>query len=192
MLNHQNLYDINIHSETFFCGLLNVIFGYNLENINDSEKNFPSIDLEDKLNRVAIQVTTQEAKFTTQIIEDIDILAVSNPQSKVIVSSRPLFSISESGKTFKILSLTNQERNVLYDSIVGDSSSNFAFHNLDPQMNSLLSRPFFCIIYALFKSEPKSWAKTDMDLVSAFIKRTLQKVENRSSVLTDLSAIAAN
>lgn len=70
MLNHQNLYDINIHSETFFCGLLNVIFGYNLENINDSEKNFPSIDLEDKLNRVAIQVTTQEASSKIQYTLD--------------------------------------------------------------------------------------------------------------------------
>ena len=44
VLDSLNLYDINIHSETFFCGLLNVIFGYNLKNINDSEKNFPSID----------------------------------------------------------------------------------------------------------------------------------------------------
>lgn len=411
VLDSLNLYDINIHSEAFFCGLLNVIFGYNLKNINDSEKNFPSIDLEDKFNRVAIQVTTQEAsskiqytldkffenkldktfdrlivliigtklhytktfkvkegfsfsrendiwdtsfliqeikkketaelekvfdylseeltpangytgfspakvaqdmynkahalctvklhaagiqeyiaariidadiatskyqyildsafsgkryltgdfgagkshaltilaqqlannyldntnnplplfiqakelsrigsvqqwidslnigslsyillidgldevdvKFATQIIEDIDILAISNPQSKIVVSSRPLFAISKSGKTFEILPLTDKERNILYDSIVGDSSSNFAFHHLDPKMNSLLARPFFCIIYALFKSEPKSWAKTDMDLVSAFIKRTLQKVEDQSSVLTDLSAIAA-
>lgn len=132
-----------------------------------------------------------DLKSAAQLIEDIDILAVSHPQSKIIVSSRPLFEISKSGKTFKILSLTNEERNALYDSIVGDSSSNFAFHHLDPQMNSLLSRPFFCIIYALFKSEPKSWAKTDMDLVSAFINRVLQKVEDQSSVLTDLSAIAA-
>lgn len=50
VLDSLNLYDINIHSETFFGGLLNVIFGYNLKNINDSEKNFPSIDLEDRLN----------------------------------------------------------------------------------------------------------------------------------------------
>ena len=70
MLNHQNLYDINIHSETFFCGLLNVIFGYNLENFYDSEKIFTSLDLEDKLNRVAIQVTTQEASSKIQYTLD--------------------------------------------------------------------------------------------------------------------------
>lgn len=411
VLGSLNLYDVNIHSETFFCGLLNVVFGYNLKNINDTKKNFPSIDLEDELNRVAIQVTTQEdsskiqhtldkffenklnktfdrlivliigskphytktfrvkedfsfskendiwdtsflmreirkketaelekifdylskeltpangytgfspiklaqdmynkahalctvklhaagiqedvaariidadiasskyqyildsassgkqyltgdfgagkshaltilaqqlannylddtsnplplfiqakelfrigsvqqwidslkigslsyfllidgldevdSKSAVHMIEDIDILAISHPQNKIVVSSRPLFTISKSGKTFEILPLTDKERDALYDSIVGDFSSNFAFHHLDPQMNSLLSRPFFCIIYALFKSEPKSWAKTDMDLVSAFINRTLQKVEDQSSVLTDLSSIAA-
>ncbi|MCM1233317.1 MAG: recombinase family protein, partial [Ruminococcus flavefaciens] len=132
-----------------------------------------------------------DSTSAAQMVEDINILAVSYPQSKIIVSSRPLFATSKSGKTFEILSLTAEEWNALYNSIIGDSSSNFAFHHLDPQMNSLLSRPFFCVIYALFKSEPKSWAKTDMDLVSAFIKRALLKVEDQASVFTDLSAIAA-
>lgn len=130
-------------------------------------------------------------KSAAQMIEDIDILAASHPQSKIIVSSRPLFAISGSKKAFNILPLTSKERNTLYNFIVGDTSSNYAFHHLEPQMDNLLSRPFFCIIFALFKSELKSWAKTEMDLVSAFIKHTLQKFENQSTMFSDLCTIAA-
>lgn len=132
-----------------------------------------------------------DIRSAAQLIEDIDILAASHSQSKIVVGSRPLYAILDSKKTFKITPLVTENRNALYDIIAGDSSSKYAFHHLEPQIDNLLSRPFFCIIFALFKSEPKSWAKTEMDLVSAFIKRTLQKFENQSELFSDLCAIAA-
>lgn len=58
LLNAVNLYDINIIAEDFFPGLLNLIYGYDLKNINIIEKNAPSIDLFDKKNRIAVQVTS--------------------------------------------------------------------------------------------------------------------------------------
>lgn len=56
--NAVNLYDINIVAEDFFSGLLNLIYGYELKNINNLEKNAPAIDLYDSKNKVSIQVTS--------------------------------------------------------------------------------------------------------------------------------------
>lgn len=57
-LNAVNLYDINIIAEDFFPGLLNLIYGYDLKNINTIEKNASAIDLFDKKNKISIQVTS--------------------------------------------------------------------------------------------------------------------------------------
>lgn len=56
--NTSNLYDINIHAESFLIPILNEVFGLRLENLNSSQKkNYPAIDLADFSNRVAFQVT---------------------------------------------------------------------------------------------------------------------------------------
>ncbi len=61
ILNAINLYDINIVAEDFFPGLLNLIYGYQLKNANDLEKNAPAIDLYDEVNKIAIQVTSDSS-----------------------------------------------------------------------------------------------------------------------------------
>lgn len=58
LLNAVNLYDINIMAEDFYPGLLNLIYGFDLKNVNNIEKNAPVIDLYDKKSRIAIQVTS--------------------------------------------------------------------------------------------------------------------------------------
>ena len=57
LLSSINLYDINIVAEDFYSKLLNLIYGYDLKNINHVEKNAAAIDLFDKKNRISIQVT---------------------------------------------------------------------------------------------------------------------------------------
>ena len=61
ILNAVNLYDINIIAEDFFPGLLNLIYGYELQNANHFEKNAPAIDLIDQKNRIAVQVTSDNS-----------------------------------------------------------------------------------------------------------------------------------
>ena len=61
ILNAVNLYDINIASEDFFPGLLNLIYGYRLKNVNFLEKNAPAIDLFDQTNKIAVQVTSDNS-----------------------------------------------------------------------------------------------------------------------------------
>ena len=57
LLSSINLYDINIIAEDFYSGLLNLIYDYELKNINHIEKNAAAIDLYDRKNRISVQVT---------------------------------------------------------------------------------------------------------------------------------------
>ncbi|WP_272673558.1 SMEK domain-containing protein [Providencia sp. PROV169] len=68
--NKHNLTDVNIYSEDFYCNLLNLIYGYTLENTNKHKQNAAAIDLFDDLNRIAVQVTaTSELKKTRETVE---------------------------------------------------------------------------------------------------------------------------
>ena len=64
-----NLTDINLVAENFYRDLLNLVFGYNLININSINPNAKAIDLGDSTNRIAIQVTSTSAlKKTTDTV----------------------------------------------------------------------------------------------------------------------------
>ena len=69
-LNTIHYFDINTSSEDFFKGLLNRIYGYELENINIIDMNSCAIDLGDKKNKIAIQVTSdkksEKIKYTLE------------------------------------------------------------------------------------------------------------------------------
>lgn len=59
LFNSLGLYDINIHSESFYIPVLNEIFDLKLRNLNSvQKKNFPAIDLADFENRCAFQITS--------------------------------------------------------------------------------------------------------------------------------------
>jgi len=69
--NKLGLTDINNHGEDFYRDFLNLILGWELENLNDVlEANFPAIDLGDTNQRIAIQVTStanlRKAKYTVK------------------------------------------------------------------------------------------------------------------------------
>ncbi|HDE7973649.1 TPA: SMEK domain-containing protein, partial [Staphylococcus aureus] len=57
----------HIYSEYFFRDLLNIVYGYSLENYNKNKKNAPAFDLIDNTNKIIIQVT---ATCKKQKIED--------------------------------------------------------------------------------------------------------------------------
>lgn len=59
--NCVSFYDINIVAEFFYAEMLNLIFGYELVNLNMTEKNAPAIDLCDEKNRLSIQVTSDNS-----------------------------------------------------------------------------------------------------------------------------------
>ena len=68
-----NLLDLNIYSETFFADLLNMLFDYQLENLNIIKQNAEGIDLVDKKNKVIAQVssTCTKQKVETSLKRNI-------------------------------------------------------------------------------------------------------------------------
>jgi hypothetical protein len=62
--NNLNLTDINLFSEDFFASILNIIFRYNLKPFK--KINYPAIDLGDKENSIAFQITSTKTKKKIQ------------------------------------------------------------------------------------------------------------------------------
>ena len=58
LYNGANLYNINKYSEDFICRLLNLIYSYDLKNLNSERSNEPGIDLGCSTNKIAFQVTS--------------------------------------------------------------------------------------------------------------------------------------
>lgn len=68
-----NILDLNIHSETFFADLLNILFDLNLENLNTYMQNIEGIDLVDTKNNIIAQVssTCSKQKIENSLQKDI-------------------------------------------------------------------------------------------------------------------------
>ncbi|MCU7667724.1 SMEK domain-containing protein [Bacillus thuringiensis] len=58
----QGYYNKNKDAENLFCGLLNLIHGYDLKNLNYESQNTPGIDLGDKQSRICYQITSQNTR----------------------------------------------------------------------------------------------------------------------------------
>lgn len=57
--NAFNYYDINLLGEDIARDLLNIIYDYNLVNLNEKQKNYPGIDLGDEKVKICFQVTSR-------------------------------------------------------------------------------------------------------------------------------------
>lgn len=62
----NGLYDVNKRSEDFFKGLLNLVYDWELENLNKETLTYPGIDLGSKKDKIAIQVTSQPKREKTE------------------------------------------------------------------------------------------------------------------------------
>lgn len=56
MQNRNGLFDINKYCEDVFCGLLNIVYDLNLNNLNCIAYNFPATDLGDYNKRICFRV----------------------------------------------------------------------------------------------------------------------------------------
>lgn len=61
-----NMLDLHLHSENFYLHLLNLLYGYSLENLNKKLQNVEAIDLIDHTNKIVVQVS---ATCTKQKVE---------------------------------------------------------------------------------------------------------------------------
>lgn len=60
--NANNLYDSNIYCEDVLCGVLNIIYKLELQNLNSHQYNYPAVDLGDFNESVCFQITTSNKK----------------------------------------------------------------------------------------------------------------------------------
>jgi len=60
------LFDNNVVAQHFFCRFLNTAFGLRLVEMDQTQANYPAIDLGDPTNRVAYQVTTERRSDKVQ------------------------------------------------------------------------------------------------------------------------------
>mgnify|MGYP003292666238 CR=1 FL=1 len=57
-----NILDLHLHSENFYRDFLNLLYGWNLENLNKVNQNVEAIDLIDNANKIVIQVSSTNTK----------------------------------------------------------------------------------------------------------------------------------
>ncbi|MEJ1517819.1 SMEK domain-containing protein [Bacillus cereus] len=58
----QGYYNKNKAAENLFCGLLNLVYGLDLKNLNYESQDTPGIDLGDEHSRVCYQITSQNTR----------------------------------------------------------------------------------------------------------------------------------
>ncbi len=58
----MNVLDLNTYAESFYCEIINLIFGYNVKNANIQQHNNSGYDLIDSEQRIIIQVTSNTGK----------------------------------------------------------------------------------------------------------------------------------
>lgn len=68
-----NLLDLHLHSENFYLHFCNVIFGWELQNLNAVDPNAAGVDLIDKTNKIVIQVsaTASKQKVESALAKDL-------------------------------------------------------------------------------------------------------------------------
>lgn len=57
-----NILDLHLHSENFYMEFFNLLYGWNLENLNELSQNIEGIDLIDNKNKLMVQVSATSTK----------------------------------------------------------------------------------------------------------------------------------
>lgn len=89
-----NMLSLNMHSENFYLHLFNMLYGYNLENLNKFLQNVEAIDLVDHDNKIVIQVSSTDTKQKVEAALSKDII------------------IKYSNYTFKFISIAKDASNL--------------------------------------------------------------------------------
>jgi len=68
-----NIQDLHLHAENFYRDFCNLLFGWQLENLNKEQPNAPGIDLIDNSNNIVVQVssTATRQKIESSLTKDI-------------------------------------------------------------------------------------------------------------------------
>ncbi|KKA07103.1 hypothetical protein VP02_15015 [Pseudomonas ogarae] len=83
-----NILDFHLHSEDFYVGFLNLLFGYALKNINASAQNIEGIDLVDVTEKLVLQVSSTATKVKIESALGKDLSAYKGHSFKFMSISK--------------------------------------------------------------------------------------------------------
>ena len=83
-----NILNLNLHSETFYANLLNLLFDWDLHNLNAIDKNAAGIDLVDTQNKFIAQVSSTATKQKIESALSKDLSAYKGYSFKFISISK--------------------------------------------------------------------------------------------------------
>ncbi len=118
------LYDLNKYCENFVRDLLNIIYDYNLENLNEYRSNEPGLDLGDSISKVAFQVTSEKTsakinatleKITKEQTEKYKTfyVLILGVKQKTYDSIDKFLAVPLNFTSKNILDITNLERKII-------------------------------------------------------------------------------
>lgn len=127
-----------------------------------------------------------------RIIEEERFLAILSPMNLILVGSRPLTYLPNNPYQIEIKRLSEDQQAELINTIVSDETVRFLPRSTPDQLKRSLSRPLFCIIFALLKSEGNlGWATNEIDLLSIFVEKATKDIsENSRAVYDDLVVLS--
>lgn len=83
-----NILDFHLHSEDFYVGFLNLLFGYALKNINASVQNVEGIDLVDVAGKLVLQISSTATKTKIESALGKDLSAYKGHSFKFLSISK--------------------------------------------------------------------------------------------------------
>jgi len=132
----NGLYDVNKRSEDFFKGLLNIVYDWELENMNKETLTYPGIDLGSKKDKIAIQVTSQgQREKTESTIEKFDKYSYSDTYDRLIMFN--ITSKLKHTKTFTAQTITFDKEHDILDI---DDVLTYIERNIDQKINGLIDK----------------------------------------------------
>ena len=85
-----NVLDLHIHAENFYRDLFNLVYGWNLVNLNEVSQNEEAIDLADTTNKILVQVSaTNTKKKVDTSLANIDVVQFETYTFKFISIAKP-------------------------------------------------------------------------------------------------------
>ena len=128
-----SFYDINRVSEGFVCSLLNTVYGYELRDLNDYQKNQCAIDLGDIHRGIAIQVTsrtdTKKVKETLEKFKEKHFEETySNGVRFFIIGNSPIKKGRIKWENFPYF---NFEKDIIYPKNIIDDINKTASEDID-------------------------------------------------------------
>lgn len=116
MHNKNGYMDINKSSETLFIGVLNRIYGLNLEDLNRIQNNYPAIDLGDYQSRVCFQITAEStsSKFrkTVKTFKENNLSKDFDKLFFLIISNKPKCTLTDDEIDTEIINIYDLSRHL--------------------------------------------------------------------------------